>query len=413
MHIDSHTDSLSYWHATHEPVVPTDPLPAAADVVVIGGGMLGCWTAYWLAQAGVKPVLIEKTALGWGATGRNGGFLIEGAAVSYQRLIDLLGREGAREVYSLTMQGQQLAHDVINSEGIDCGLRRSGTLSLALSAEELGNMTHQRHLLEEDGINAELLDRQSVQELIRTPLAEEIVGGYLAPTGGTLHSGQYIGGLARAAQRHGAVLVQAEVASIQVTGNATRVHTSEGPIDAGKVVVALNAWTDTLVPEMDGVIVPTRGQILAYKPSAPVFTTATGADITPTGEYWQQRPDGSIVIGGCREDAPNRDSGVRDMVATADVVARITEVLPRLFPELNSLAVDRSWAGLMAFTPDGLPVVDRIDTSENVWFGGGFNGHGMPFGPIVGKLLAQTVTSDTIAPGLAPFRKSRESLATP
>jgi glycine/D-amino acid oxidase-like deaminating enzyme len=271
-------------------------------------------------------------------------------------------------------------------------------------------MTHQRHLLEEDGITAELLDRQAVQELIHTPLAEEIVGGYLAPTGGTLHSGQYIGGLAQAAQRHGAVLAQAEVASLHVTGNAITVHTSEGPIEAGKVVVALNAWTDTLVPEMEGMIVPTRGQILAYKPSAPVFTTATGADITPTGEYWQQRPDGSIVIGGCREDAPNRDSGVRDMVATPDVVTKISEVLPRLFPDLDNLAVDRSWAGPMAFTPDGLPVVDHIDTSENIWFAGGFNGHGMPFGPVLGRLLAQSVTGDAIAPELVAFAKSRASL---
>jgi sarcosine oxidase subunit beta len=95
------------------------------------------------------------------------------------------------------------------------------------------------------------------------------------------------------------------------------------------------------------------------------------------------------------------------------VVAKITEVLPRLFPELDSLVVDRSWAGLMAFTPDGLPVVDHMDTSENVWFAGGFNGHGMPFGPILGRLLAQTVTSNAVAPELAPFARSRASLGEP
>ena len=410
MHIDSATDSLSYWHATQEPFIPDDPLPATADVVVIGGGMLGCWTTYWLAKSGASVVLLEKNAIGWGASGRNGGFLIEGAAVGYERLIELLGLDAARDFYALTMHGQQLAHDIVENEGIDCDLRRTGTLSLALSRDELSAMSTQHQLLGADGFHTELLDRAAMQDYIRTPLAEEIVGGYLAPTGGTLHSSRYIAGLARAAQRHGASIVNADVTSVVTAGNSTTVHSYLGPIDAGKVVVALNAWTDTLIPEMDGVIVPTRGQILSYKPTRQVFTTATGAEITTTGEYWQQRPDGSIVIGGCREDAPQKDSGVRDMVATPDVITKIGQVLPRLFPELHDLDIDRQWAGLMAFTRDGLPIVDHSEFSDNVWYGGGFNGHGMPFGPIIGQLLTTTVLNGQRAPELAPLVHTRSSL---
>lgn len=410
MHIDSSTDSLSYWHATQEPFVPTDHLPATAEVVVIGGGMLGTWTTYWLAKAGVDVVLIEKSAIGWGATGRNGGFLIEGAAIGYQRLIDQLGRQGARDFYGMTMQGQRLAYETVAEEEIDCQLRQTGTLTLALSNDELAALKNQQALMADDGHTAEILDRDGVQQMIATPLGEEIVGGYLAPTGGTLHSSRYIAGLARAAQRHGANIVHAEVASIMVSGDTSTVHTSQGPIEGGKVVVALNAWTDSLVPEMEGVIVPTRGQILSYRPTDPVFSCAIGADITPTGEYWQQRPDGSIVIGGCRADAPNGDSGVHEMVPTDDVIASIDAVLPRLFPELSGLEIDRRWAGLMAFTPDGLPIVDHIEQSENVWFGGGFNGHGMPFGPILGKLLAETVTSGSPAPQLVPLARTRASI---
>lgn len=410
MLIDRATDSLSYWHATQEPFIPNDPLPATADVVVVGGGMLGCWTTYWLAKSGANVVLLEKNAIGWGATGRNGGFLIEGAAVGYRRLIDLLGPDGARDFYALTMQGQQLAYDIVAEEEIDCDLRRTGTLSLALSEAELLNVTENHHLLSKDGFPGEMLDREAVQAHIHTPLAEEIIGGYLAPTGGTLHSSRYIAGLARAAKRHGATIINAEASSIRSTGNATTVHTHLGPIGANKVVIAMNAWTDSLIPEMAGVILPTRGQILSYKPISPVFATATGAEITPTGEYWQQRPDGSIVIGGCREDAPNKDSGVREMVATPDVISRIDQVLPRLFPEMTDLEVDRQWAGLMAFTPDGLPVVDHSDSSDNVWYGGGFNGHGMPFGPIIGKLLARTILSGERATGLSPLAHTRATL---
>ncbi|MCA9834475.1 MAG: FAD-binding oxidoreductase [Thermomicrobiales bacterium] len=388
-----------------------DDVPATAEVVVVGGGMLGVWSTYWLAKAGVPVVLLEKSAIGWGATGRNGGFLTGGAATGYPALIDLLGRETARQLFALTMLGQELAHEVVHEEGIDCDLRRTGTLSLALSASGLDGLQTHYELLRTDGFAGEMLDRQATQALINTPLAEEIAGAFLAPTGGLLHSSRYLAGLARAAQAHGARIVRAEVTGIHTAGDHNLIATTAGSIEAERVIIALNAWTDTLVPETTNVIVPTRGQILAYEPREPIFTTATGADITPTGEYWQQTPDGSIVIGGCRADAPNKDSGVTDMTATPDVIAKIEGVLPRLFPNLSDLQVARRWAGLMAFTPDYLPVVDAAQSSVSTWYGGGFCGHGMPFGPIIGRYLAQAAVDGTLSDDVGILSRSRPSLA--
>lgn len=410
MHIDPATDSLSYWHATEQTIVPSADLPATAEVVVIGAGMLGVWTAYWLARAGADVVVLEKSAIGWGATGRNGGFLIEGAAVGYERLVEMLGPEQAKALYTLTLQGQKLAHEAIAEEEIACNLRVTGTLHLSLSDAEAQSAATHVGLLAEQGFPTDLLDRAQVQALIDTPLADEIVGGTLARSGGMLHSTRYLGGLARGTERYGARYVLAQAHSIDAHEEGATVRTSAGTIHAGQVVVALNAWTETLIPETHGVIVPTRGQILAYKPITPVFHTAIGAEVTPTGEYWQQTMDGSIVIGGCRADAPGMDSDVRQMVPTADVTAKIEHVLPRLFPALTDLEVDRRWAGLMAFTADGLPVVDQSEQSGAVWYGGGFCGHGMPYGPILGKLLAQSVTNGESAPELAVFSHERATL---
>lgn len=407
MHIDSATDSLSYWHATAEPLVPNDSLPFTAEVAVIGGGMLGVWTTYWLAKAGMKPLLLEKTAIGWGASGRNGGFLTGGSAVGYQRQIDLLGAEKAREFQALTNMGEDMPHQVVAEEEIDCDLRRNGTINIVVTDEQLALAHANKDLLNSDGFAAEILDRKQLQEIIKTPLADEILGASLAPTGGLLHSARYLQGLVKAAIRHGASIARAEATQLSQHGDGLRIETTSGSIDAGHVVVAMNAWTDTLIPEMKGVIVPTRGQILAYKPSKPVFTTANGADLTPTAEYWQQTPDGSIIIGGRRADAPNKDSDVREMVSTQDVIAKIDEILPRLFPELTDLEIDRTWAGLMAFTPDGLPIVDRAVESDRIWYGGGFNGHGMPFGPILGKLLADSIADSKPGSALELFSKTR------
>ena len=408
--LDPATDSLSHWHATAEPLIPSTDLPATAPVVVIGGGLLGCWTAYWLAKSGVPVVLLERTAIGWGATGRNGGFLVGGTALDYPSLVRLVGRETARRLHQLTIDGRELAFQVVAEEGVDCDLRRAGTLSLALEGNPLEEMRYGGALVQEDGFGSKQLDRAQVQELIATPLGERIVGGSFVADDGLLHSSRYLAGMARAAERHGARLVRAEVHSITPEGEGVRLVTSAGQVDAGRVVVALNAWSDALVPALAGLVVPTRGQILAYEPIAPVFRSAIGVDVTPTGEYWQQTPDGSIVIGGCRANAPGADVGVREMVATDDVTGRIERVLPELFPEIGPLTVARRWAGLMAFTHDRLPIVDSVPGISNAWVVGGFSGHGMVYGPRLGQLLAEAVTTGAPPDALAPLRLDRPTL---
>ncbi|MGB3330731.1 MAG: FAD-binding oxidoreductase, partial [Thermomicrobiales bacterium] len=133
-------------------------------------------------------------------------------------------------------------------------------------------------------------------------------------------------------------------------------------------------------------------------------------DITPTGEYWQQTPDGAIVIGGCRAVAPHGDLGVREMVPTPEVTDAIERVIPGLFPQLDRLTVARRWAGLMAFTADYVPVADAVPGMPGVWATGGYCGHGMPFGPIVGQLLAEAVATGQTPEALQPLRIARPTL---
>lgn len=401
---------ISYWHATFDPLVPDDEMPSTAEVAVIGGGMLGCWTAYWLARAGVPVVLLERDAIGWGATGRNGGFLVGGTASGFGALAKTIGEDAARQVETLAAEGRDLAECVIDEERIACDFRMPGTLLLALSDDELAGMRADVGALAKSGFAGEVLDRTQVQAMIRTPLGKEIAGAVYARSGALVHSERYLCGIAAAARRHGARLVRAEVTGLVPEGDATRVETTAGSLSAERVIVALNAWTDELVPALAGKVVPVRGQILAYAPTAPVFEAAMGAAVTPTGEYWQQAPDGSIVIGGCRQDAPNGDVGVRDMTPTDDVTDRIERVLPRLFPELTDLAVARRWAGLMAFTSDYVPVADAAPGMPGVWVGGGFCGHGMPFGPRVGQLLAEAAMTGSTPEALTPLRIDRPTL---
>jgi gamma-glutamylputrescine oxidase len=400
----------SYWHATFSPPEPLDPLPRETDIAVIGGGMLGCWTAYWLAKKGVEVTLLEREVVSWGATGRNGGFLTGGGALGYADAIDAFGRETARAVWTLSAEGRQLAQDTIAEEGIDCDFRMPGIMWMGMTEASMESTRRSTELLREDGFIVELLDREAVQAQVRTSLGPEVLGGRLDPDGGLLHSGKYLAEVAAAAKRHGARFCKAGVTGMEPADGGVNISTDTGEIRAHRVVVAVNAWSDTLVPGVEGLVVPVRGQILAYEPMERVFDTGVGADVTPTGEYWQQTMDGSIVIGGCRADAPGGDVGVLDLTPTEDVTARIEDVLPRLFPELGPLRVARRWAGPMAYTADHLPVADAAPEMPGVWIGGGFCGHGMPFGPRVGQLLAEAVSAGETPEALQPLRIGRETL---
>lgn len=400
----------SYWHATAAPPIPNAPLPTTADVVVVGGGLLGCWTAYWLAKGGTQVTVLEQQAISWGATGRNGGFVRGGTTEGFTGAAARIGREAALAVWKLSMAGQALVPQIVAEEGIDCDLRTPGTLSLALGEESYNRMQHYHQTMQAEGLAGKLLNHADAQELVITPLADEVAGAVYYPDGMLLHSGRYLAGLAAAAQRHGAQFVRAKVTGLQSNGTSTTLTTDAGTVQAGRVVIALNAWSDELIPELSEKVVPVRGQILAYEPTERAFDPGIGASVTPTGEYWQQTPDGSIVIGGCREDAPNADVGVREMVPTPDVIAKIAAVIPRLFPQLNNLTVARSWAGLMAFTSDYLPVADAAPNLPGVWVTGGYCGGGMPFGPRIGQLLAEAVTTGTTPALLQPLRIDRPTL---
>jgi gamma-glutamylputrescine oxidase len=402
----------SYWQLDAGPAgVEVAELPPTAEIAVIGGGLLGVCTAYWLARTGARPVLIERETPGYGATGRNGGFLTSGTAEGYLGATARLGQAAARAVWQLTLDNRALVRQVLAEEQIECHYREPGHISLALDDEQLAVMHRTAAALAADGFGGvEVLDRAQVQEVIATPLGPLIRGGLYGAKSGLLHSARFIHGLARAAIRHGARLCRAEVLEITQQGAGVCVTTNSGTIEARALVVAANAWTGRVLPELAGIVTPVRGQVLSYVPLPRVFEVGLGAGLTATGEYWQQTLGGAIVLGGCRAVAPNKDVGEWRMVPTAVVQDAIEGVLPALFPQLVGLRVEHRWAGLMGFTPDYLPIADRAPETPAAWVTGGFCGHGMPFGMRLGQLLAEAALHDEAPAALAPLRLNRPSL---
>lgn len=403
-------EPVSYWHRTSPRLSLSTQLPSTAEVLVVGGGLFGTATAYWLARAGRRVVLIDRVSVAHGASGRNGGFVVAGMHEDYPAAVKRLGQRVAQTVLAISYDNQAVLRQVLEEEHIDCHYREPGSLGLALGDEQGQEVRRSIEMLRADGFPVEWLERAEVQKLIDTPLSAEIVGAKFLPGQALVHSARLIQGLAQAAQRHGAQLYQAQALGLARDGESTRVETTSGTISADSVVLAVNAWTSELIPEMRELIVPVRGQILACAPLAPIFKTAVFASLTETEEYWQQTLDGSIVLGGCRALAPGKDVGIWETSTTAEVQEAIEHILPRLFPQLAGLQVTQRWAGLMDFSPDRIPIVDRVPGLDKAWFVGGLSGHGMPFGMLFGRYLTQAVESNRAPEELWPFTLKRATL---
>jgi gamma-glutamylputrescine oxidase len=407
MPIHTNPESPSYWQETTERVVLSEQLPGRADVAIIGGGILGAATCYWLSRVGISTVLLERDTLAYGATGRNGGFVSTGPAEDYLKAVERHGSETVQAVFHMTIENQQLLHQVLDEEGISCDYHTPGSIHIALDEEEWNHLVQETYALQQVGITVEMLERQHLQNLIKTPLSSEIPGGRFNPVDAVIHPIKLVQGLIKAARRRGASVCKAMVTQLEARKGSLSIHTIRGSISAEKVIVATNAWISTLLPFFAPFISPVRGQMLAYAPIPSVFSTGMGASITPTGEYWQQRSDGVIVLGGCRAAAHDLDVGLKPNQPTKEVQTALENILPTLFPQLQGLQVQQRWAGLMAFTPDYMPIVDQVPDMPGVWTVGGFSGHGMPFGMRMSQLLADEILNNTRSANLQPFRLDR------
>ncbi|MDZ4864074.1 MAG: FAD-binding oxidoreductase [Gemmatimonadota bacterium] len=399
-----------WWGAAG--TLPATGPPPTADVVVVGGGIMGLATAYHLARQGAQPLLVERDGLGAGATGRNGGFLPIGTADDYDVTIARLGRLTARELLGLTIENRRLADEILGVEGINCDFRPVGHLHLALSPTEHKGNRRLAELLAEDGCRTEHLDRAQAQAMVATPFGNAVAGGLFFRDIALLHPGKLVAGLADAARRRGAVIVRAEVQRIEGSGHGARIITDRGDIDAGAVLTAVNAWTGALHPALAPLITPVRGQVVAFAPVAPLFRTGMTALTTATEEYWQQLEDGSIILGGCRAARPDGDMGVMGLAPTDDVQQALDQVLPTLFPSIGPLRATHRWAGPMAFTRDRLPIVAPWPTAAG-WSIGGFSGNGMSLSMILGRLIGDVLLGRPADPRLSLFRPNRFSGAVP
>jgi glycine/D-amino acid oxidase-like deaminating enzyme len=361
---------------------PHDGLPRSrserrAEVVVIGGGVTGCSCAVTLAERGVKVRLYEAREIAGGASGRNGGFALRGAAAPYDEARRDLGDERARRLMELTERSldrmEELAGDAF---------RRVGSLRLAFDSDERDALRREHDALRDHGFTVEWVDE------LEPPLDQLYLGAILHPGDGSIQPARWVRRLAAHAVNAGAEIRERERVTIE-------------ELDADAIVVACDGFIPQLLPELP--MRATRGQVLATEPlreqryDRPHYARG-GFD------YWQQLPDGRLVIGG------NRDASLRtedtEVEETTSLIQRRLEALVEQLVGYRPEVTDR-WAGIWGTTPDLMPLVGEV--RDRVWVAGGYSGHGNALGLACGDLVARAILGERL-PELEIFDPARALL---
>ena len=324
-------------------------LPDCADVIVIGGGIAGVSLLHHLGLRGIDSVLLERSHLAAGASGRNAGFLLAGVAANYAEAVRAFGRDRARELWQLTNENHDAMIEAV--EGHEVGHRRSGSATLASGDGEGRQLQESEQLLREDGFEAHWDGRRLIN-----------------PRDGEANPAALVGALARQAPP-GAVREGVEVTALSPARAGVTVHAGGRECRAGVVILATNAYTQQLVPQI--AIAPKRAQMLA---SAPIPRPV--CDL-PTYSYGGDR------YGGWRDTAKEAEVGY-DERPTRGIQDHLDAQLERLGAAAQ---VTHRWAGTMGFTETGLPLVGPVAGMPNVHICAGFNGHGMGFAFMSAKRL--------------------------
>lgn len=339
---------------------------ARADVCVVGLGGSGLTCIAELRRAGVSVIGIDADVVAGGAAGRNGGFLLAGLAAFHHDAVRLYGRERAARAYRLTLA--ELAR--IAAETPDAVWLR-GSLRIAANDQELADCRAQLAAMHADALPV---------EWYIGPEGE----GLLFPRDGTFNPLHRCRSLARQVLAAGAALHERSPA---VRIDRGRVATPDGAVQAGAVIVTVDGRLEQLLPQLQGRVRTARLQMLATAPAPevrfprPVYTR-WGLD------YWQQRHDGRIALGGFRDAG-----GDGEWTTAAEHSAIIQTRLERFLRERLRVtaAVTHRWAATASYTGTGLPIVEEV--RHGVWATGGYCGTGNVVGAVCGRALAQLVTS--------------------
>ena len=428
------------------PIAFSGPPPSETDVVVLGGGVIGVCTALFLARKGRRVVLLEKGRIAGEQSSRNWGWI----------------RQQGRDPHELPImvEANRLWTELASQTNVDIGLTRTGVTYLAESEKDLQNYADWFPHAAEQGVDSELLDRDTLNRRFPELAKGGFLGALTTPSDMRAEPWVAVPALAGIAVREGAVIVEgcaARKLDIEA-GRITGVFSEAGRIACSDVVLAGGAWS-SLFLRAHGVDIPQLSVRASVGATEPLTLAHKGA-AAGSGFAFRTRADGgaTLAAGGFHElfvgpdavralpkyrtqlmadpfgtrflpaapkgypdawstrrqwaeDEPSPFEAMRVLNPAANTrkLGKVAAKIQKLFPEVGPIRYRATWGGMIDVMPDVVPVVDRIAAIPGLVVGTGMSGHGFGIGPGMGRVLADLVCGDAPGHDLSRFRMSRFS----
>jgi gamma-glutamylputrescine oxidase len=353
----------------------------ACDVVVVGAGLVGAAVAAHLVREGYGTAVLEAQTIAGGATGRSAGMVLAGLAGHYNWAVSTYGRQQAREIWALTVEGRERLVEA--AERLSVSVERTGSLALAVEHAEADALKTSATFLQEDGFDAwfgpsDPLGR-GFQAALRCPDdatvdAAALTRALLVSNGVTVHE-------------------RTEVYDLEAEQDGVRVWAQGRTVFCSAVVLAINGYAPLFDPYFTDKVAPTRSLVFAADPlDAAVLEQPCCADYGY--EFGRQLPDGHLLLGGWRRPrTTSLEAG--EETELGDVVRDgLTRFAAQYFPDVDTRDADR-WSGIMGFTPDGLPLVGTLPDLPQVYFAVGLGGRGLAWAFILAERLVALMLHGT------------------
>ena len=376
---------------------PSDIQPAldgraSADAIVIGAGFAGLSTALELRARGADVIVLESRFAGFGASGRNAGYLAGGQGLDYHLFMKRLDRAQVSEIVRYFEEGVSYVEGKLEQYDIDCDYHRSGLIRAGIHPSQEKRLRANMQLGVELGAPAEYLDGAAMRDRGIPPA---FLFGYATPGGGTLNPGKYVRGLRRTALERGVRLFEDSPLQAWSGGKTIEARTLNGVAGAPHLVMAANAFSPKLGLLRDKVV-PLRVSAIETEPLSQDQRASLG---WPNAEGITTQ---HLVMESHRLTARNTlvittkrlgyayGSSTPEQPDT-DTYRQLEIALRERFPTLREVGVQASWSGYISFAYDGLPVVGVTGEHDNVRYTAGCSGHGVGTQSLVGLILGEWI----------------------